>query len=566
MRYRIAPPLVVVALAFLAPAADRAQDAAGLQDDIPAHVAVVDGIATIERDGRAEPAVSGEPVLAGDRILTGRGRVRVLFGDGSVLELDEASSVDLQSDGLARLLGGRVRITIARDAREVDYRVDTAAGQVAILGPGEYRVELLASQADEPSVDLFVFRGTADLTTARGRTLVRAGARAFADGRRPPSAAVGFNSASEDAFDRWSNLQRANYGSTSARYLPAAAQSYGSVLDRYGSWSVDPVYGSVWYPVVESGWRPYDNGRWTYVAPYGMTWVSFDRWGWPTHHYGRWNIARNRWFWVPDHRWGPAWVAWAEAPGYVGWCPLGFDNRPLVSVTYIQATGLARWLTLPLRAIGLHVGVTRYLVPAYSLAPSIRAAFVVRSHDRIGDDAGRRSVAPIRSPGHDRGTTSHFQLQTSNSEPRETRRPDDRSTTSNFQLHTSNSEPRETRRPDDRSTPGTGVRQDRSATPAARRPDAPPPTRSAVEPTRQATPLGRPTTESSRQVTPPTRTAPPRPERGAPAATATPPARPERVAPPAESKPEQRAVPRRGSDTPPAPPPGHRRGGGGANR
>ena len=41
--------------------------------------------------------------------------------------------------------------------------------------------------------------------------------------------------------------------------------------------------------------------------------------------------AGGAWFWIPSAGWGAAWVNWAVAPGYVGWCPLGWNNRPVVA-------------------------------------------------------------------------------------------------------------------------------------------------------------------------------------------------------------------------------------------
>src|SRR5262245_48174093 len=76
-------------------------------DDIPAHIAVLDGIATIEREGRVEDAIENDAILAGDRLRTERGRVEILFADGSALDLDQYSSIDLLSESLVRLLGGR---------------------------------------------------------------------------------------------------------------------------------------------------------------------------------------------------------------------------------------------------------------------------------------------------------------------------------------------------------------------------------------------------------------------------------------------------------------------------
>src|SRR6185436_6693305 len=58
------------------------------QYDAPAYVAVVDGTATIERDGRVESAPLNMPLLSGDRLKTADGRVEVRFSDGGRLHLD----------------------------------------------------------------------------------------------------------------------------------------------------------------------------------------------------------------------------------------------------------------------------------------------------------------------------------------------------------------------------------------------------------------------------------------------------------------------------------------------
>jgi hypothetical protein len=82
------------------PVATGAQDAApppyeaagtDWSDDIPAHISVVDGRASLEREGAVSEAEINVPLLAGDRLSTERGRVEVLFSDGSVFDLDEDS-------------------------------------------------------------------------------------------------------------------------------------------------------------------------------------------------------------------------------------------------------------------------------------------------------------------------------------------------------------------------------------------------------------------------------------------------------------------------------------------
>ncbi|HEX6851462.1 MAG TPA: DUF6600 domain-containing protein [Candidatus Polarisedimenticolaceae bacterium] len=97
---------------------------------------------------------------------------------------------------------------------------------------------------------------------------------------------------------------------------------YGA-LDPYGDWIRMEPYGWVWAPAsVDPYWRPYTVGRWVWTD-WGWTWVSNERWGWATYHYGRWmRVRRHGWVWVPGNVWGPAWVAWRQGPGVVGWAPL----------------------------------------------------------------------------------------------------------------------------------------------------------------------------------------------------------------------------------------------------
>ncbi|MGA9752235.1 MAG: OmpH family outer membrane protein [Acidobacteriota bacterium] len=96
-----------------------------------------------------------------------------------------------------------------------------------------------------------------------------------------------------------------------------------SELSPYGEWVRHPQYGWVWFPRhVNAGWRPYSLGRWV-ESEYGWTWVSNEPFGWATYHYGRWAWdPRFGWLWVPGTDWGPAWVAWQQGNGYVGWAPL----------------------------------------------------------------------------------------------------------------------------------------------------------------------------------------------------------------------------------------------------
>jgi Family of unknown function (DUF6600) len=101
-------------------------------------------------------------------------------------------------------------------------------------------------------------------------------------------------------------------------------QFFHDQLAPYGNWTQHPLYGSVWHPtVVERSWRPYTCGHWVMTDEYGWLWESDFDWGWAPFHYGRWAHDEGLgWIWVPGYEWGPAWVAWRNGGGYIGWAPL----------------------------------------------------------------------------------------------------------------------------------------------------------------------------------------------------------------------------------------------------
>ena len=396
-------PLLLALLVCLWSGPALAQDAYPAQApqplDAPAHVSVVDGAAVLERDGRTDADLASMPLLAGDRVRTQGGRVEVLFADGSALHLDANTVVDFQSDEVVRLLEGRVRLTVAGPNRDVSYRIDSGPAWVQITEPGEYRVAILR----DSEVELAVLRGSAELVNEDGRSYIRAGERTFARAGAAPSPAYVFNSAAWDAFDRWSEARRDQRLGVSAQYLPDDVRRYAPAFDSYGSWRYEQVYGYVWYPRVQVGWRPYHRGRWVSLRHYGWTWIAGDPWGWPTHHYGRWGVSAGSWFWIPGRSWAPAWVSWAYAPGYVSWCPLGWNDRPVFGFN-VNVYGGRRydpwdaWTVLPRHHFGgAYVNVSR--LASFRVDQRLHNSFVI---GRRGPDvhfAVGRSDVPIRSVG-----------------------------------------------------------------------------------------------------------------------------------------------------------------------
>jgi len=110
---------------------------------------------------------------------------------------------------------------------------------------------------------------------------------------------------------------------------PAAPENppaidFHSALAPHGTWMTLAPYGEVWVPHdVPSDWRPYSTGHWVYADTAGWTWVDDEPWGWAPFHYGRWTLDPTLgWAWIPGDVWAPAWVAWRECDGFVGWAPL----------------------------------------------------------------------------------------------------------------------------------------------------------------------------------------------------------------------------------------------------
>lgn len=144
-----------------------------------------------------------------------------------------------------------------------------------------------------------------------------------------------------------------------AQYEDVSLQTFYDELSPYGTWINDPDYGYVWRPDVDQGeFRPYyTNGRWV-MTEYGNTWVSNYEWGWAPFHYGRWVYHKhNRWMWVPDTVWGPAWVTWRSGGGYYGWAPLGVNISIHIGRAYV--TPNFYWNFIPAQNI-YHTNFPRY--------------------------------------------------------------------------------------------------------------------------------------------------------------------------------------------------------------
>jgi hypothetical protein len=106
--------------------------------------------------------------------------------------------------------------------------------------------------------------------------------------------------------------------------------TFHNELAPYGQWINHPQWGLVWHPTaVPADFRPYREGHWEDTDEYGTVWVSDYSWGDVPFHYGRWGYdPQQGWLWQPGYTWSPAWVAWREGDGDIGWFPIppGYYN------------------------------------------------------------------------------------------------------------------------------------------------------------------------------------------------------------------------------------------------
>ena len=327
MVIRLSGPIATAVVCGLLVIPAYAQDPgvqSAAQAPAPANLAYSEGAVEVIQDGvteRAEPPVM---LLEGDVVRTRNGRAEIVFGDGSLLHLAQDSELEILATSHLRLVTGRVIVRVSRTAAS-SYAIDTPSSTIRLEADGEYSI--LTDRTAR--LELAVTRGAATVHEATAWAL-RGGQLLTLTGPGARPLIPTFNSARFDSFTQWAYDRVNGYArSSSAAQLPYELRPYGPVLDQYGYWGQVAPYGSVWYPTVGVGWRPYYDGSWAFTR-FGWTWRGHDRWAWPTHHYGRWGYNANRWFWIPAASWGPAWVSWSVAGGFVGWSPLGWDGHPSI--------------------------------------------------------------------------------------------------------------------------------------------------------------------------------------------------------------------------------------------
>jgi hypothetical protein len=342
---------LAVALLLTAGGTALAQD----QDADPpgrvARVNTIEGQASVQLAGDTEwtTDVINRPLTTGDKVWVDVSSRAEMHVGSAAVRMGERTGVELLNlnDQVMqlRLTAGSVSIRVRELQRDESVEVDTPNVSVALLQPGEYRLDV---DDDGQVTQVAVVSGHAEVTGPDQTYRVDPRERGEFRGTNDLRADVG-DINGPDALDLWAEQRDAREDhAESARYVSRDVPGYQD-LDEYGSWDDDPTYGPLWAPRVAVGWAPYQSGHWVWISPWGWTWVDEAPWGFAPSHYGRWVHTHERWCWSPGRRgfrpvYAPALVAWVGGSHFsvgvssgsgVGWFPLGYNEvyRPAYRVS-----------------------------------------------------------------------------------------------------------------------------------------------------------------------------------------------------------------------------------------
>lgn len=338
---------------FAALLAFGAASALAQGDDPPARVArlnYTDGPVSFRPDSVDEWAAAAQnyPLTTGDHLWTDpSARAEMHIGSTAVgMAPGTALAILNLDDRVAQLsvTAGSVNIHIRYLAPDETFEVDTPNIAIALLRPGDYRID---SDDANATTAVTVWNGQAEANGAGEGFPIQAGETARIAGLDNPSHDT-VAAYPPNEFDEWRQARdrREDAAQVSAHYVPREMVGYED-LDGYGRWVNVPPYGWVWQPnAVPAGWGPYRYGHWAWVDPWGWTWIDDAPWGFAPFHYGRWAFAGGVWVWVPGRMMPAARPVYAPA---------------LVAFVGVGGVGVQAWFPL---------GPGEVYVPAYHVSPS----------------------------------------------------------------------------------------------------------------------------------------------------------------------------------------------------
>src|SRR6476661_1417153 len=320
-------------------------------------------------------AFVNDVVTSGDALWTDAGARAEVHVGSSAARLAPETLADFVEVGDAvteiRLTQGSLYLRVRQLGEGEVIQVDTPGGSVALLEPGDYRIDVAP---DGSRSTLTVRDGDARIDAADTRITVWGGESATVAPGGTRTAAL-----APDDWEQWCAARdRSEDASPALEYVSPGFVGF-EALDGHGSWNVDPGVGPIWFPTVAPGWAPYRLGHWGWVGPWGWTWFDDEPWGFVSSHYGRWSFVRNRWGWVP----GAIVPAPVYAPALVAFVGgSGFD----LALSFGSAGGVA-WFPL---------APDEVFLPAYPVSPGYIRTLNVTSV-RIKDiDVSRIDVTRVR--------------------------------------------------------------------------------------------------------------------------------------------------------------------------
>ncbi len=354
MRHPFLTVVLAVPIAVLAAGAAGAVNTPGQGQTeglggVYSFVGALEGDATLfaARSGARSELELHLPILRGDRVWTTPGaRLAVLMSDRSILALDYDTEVTLERiagspdgedrDSLYVLHRGRLSLEVEDRLLDAELpAVDTANARIYMKQGGRYQVH---SDGDRWT-EVTVLTGFTEVVTQRGSVIVRGGETLVANGLDNPWIELQSGAAAAAAMlDDWTAGHRARL----VAYAGVDAGAYGNALDAHGDW-VEVDDRRAWKPRVAGDWQPYSRGRWT-DTPAGLYWVARDPWGPLPYHYGSWSMHPAwGWLWYPGLVYAPSHVYWYWGPSYVGWIPSGYYRHYYRGLGFGLRFGLYGW-------------------------------------------------------------------------------------------------------------------------------------------------------------------------------------------------------------------------------
>lgn len=291
-------------------------------------------------------ALRNRPVIAGDRLVLGRGARAEIRVAGAVLLLADGADLELlgldEQQLVLRLNEGGLALRLPTRRLADQTEILTPETRLRPLRAGDYRID-----RDGRSTYAATRRGELEASGRGNLLLIGAGERheIWVDERRDVarsrSAPWPQDRLALWADEVWRQVDRYTAPSYAREHLPEGLPGTED-LARHGRWDRHPEYGALWFPTaVSAGWAPFRDGRWVWLHTYGWTWVDAAPWGFATSHYGRWVQWHGRWGWWA----GPRHVRPVFTPAVVAWVG---DANFSISVRIGQAPPAA-WVPLPPR-------------------------------------------------------------------------------------------------------------------------------------------------------------------------------------------------------------------------